>query len=209
MKRLILNLATGLSLALLVSTVALWARSYRTSDRAEWLSCDGRGTRVVTVNGIATLADGTVGFWRRTEDFTYGDPHDAADVREFRREATYLIHRTVPAPLAVVAGAGRGGGTSPFWERMDFRLATSRTPLKAAPPVPGILRPVAGEERQVVVWFPLWSAALATSLLPATRLASWRRRRHRRRSAAAGQCARCGYDLRATPGRCPECGATS
>lgn len=101
MKRLILNLATGLSLALLVSTVALWARSYRTSDRAEWLSCDGRGTRVVTVNGIATLADGTVGFWRRTEDFTYGDPHDAADVREFRPGSNVPDppHRADPAGI--------------------------------------------------------------------------------------------------------------
>ncbi|HWE92917.1 MAG TPA: hypothetical protein VG269_03015 [Tepidisphaeraceae bacterium] len=53
---------------------------------------------------------------------------------------------------------------------------------------------------------PLWPIALASSLMPACwglRLA----RRHRR--ACAGLCRHCGYDLRATPGRCPECGTAS
>ena len=47
--------------------------------------------------------------------------------------------------------------------------------------------------------FPL----LAPALLPAVWL--WRRRRVRRR-LRAGVCPACGYDVRATPGRCPECG---
>jgi hypothetical protein len=53
---------------------------------------------------------------------------------------------------------------------------------------------------------PYWFILLLTAILPAARLAGWRRRRARRLRMGASLCRRCGYDCRATPDRCPECG---
>jgi hypothetical protein len=53
--------------------------------------------------------------------------------------------------------------------------------------------------------FPLWWLVAATSLLPMSWLVGRLQRQGGRRDI--GSCAQCGYDLRATPDRCPECGA--
>jgi|SRR5882672_202210 len=57
-----------------------------------------------------------------------------------------------------------------------------------------------------VLAVPFWFLALLFALLPALWLAKSLRRRRR---IASHLCPTCGYDMRATPDRCPECGTAA
>jgi len=59
------------------------------------------------------------------------------------------------------------------------------------------------------VRFPQWLPIVLTGLPPMVWIFYNRRYLRRRWRAMRGQCAECGYDLRATPERCPECGTVA
>jgi hypothetical protein len=58
-------------------------------------------------------------------------------------------------------------------------------------------------ETRFIADTPYWPLLLLGATPPALHILRTRRRRRRVRATS---CERCGYDLRATPGRCPECG---
>jgi hypothetical protein len=81
-------------------------------------------------------------------------------------------------------------------------------PARAKGPLGFDLRPVRLgnrlEPRSFELILPFWFVTAALLTLPAVATTGFVRRR---RLLAGNHCRSCGYDLRATAGRCPECGA--
>jgi predicted RNA-binding Zn-ribbon protein involved in translation (DUF1610 family) len=57
---------------------------------------------------------------------------------------------------------------------------------------------------------PFWALVAVTGAIPLARATlRFRARARTRQRQDIGLCPTCGYDLRATPNRCPECGAAA
>ena len=151
-----------------------------------------RTTRAVAVVSLLLLA-AVAGAWVRShlpEQFHVlshrGRLHlvfAAARWRMFHEEAFLPAHEVLQEINAYTAG--EPGSVQWRFARFELLLSDRRTGFW-------------------VLAVPYWALAL-----PPAAAALWavRAERTRRRRKRGGKCLRCGYDLRATPGACPECGA--
>jgi hypothetical protein len=186
---------SALSLALCVAVVILWVRSYWIDEALVWgephvpppttwhmravSSTHGRVAVFVYQDQQAALSSPVqAAEWVRME--AYLDPVIG---REYQRPAT------IPVPADQFLGFGydsEGGG-------MEVRLRDGTR--------------YATRSESTIIGFPHWCLAALFAAMPVQRLWIGRRLVRMRQRLATGQCAACGYDIRATPDRCPECGA--
>jgi hypothetical protein len=115
----------------------------------------------------------------------------------------------------IVIGSGMGGGMPGFVlsrEQMGLNGSAClfHTFVRLPSPTPdiavldGIHTVWLGYFRFRTMEIGWWALILGFGILPGLRL--FVRCRRERKLIEIGHCANCGYDLRATPDRCPECG---
>lgn len=181
MNRRPLRFISAISLLIFVLILALWLRSNWVLDGVDEIA--SMHSRKLDIG--ARSAKGrvwlSIGVYSQTDGkWSLSSPKHFAD-DDGSRQHLYL-------------SGVQSGLQSRGWFHSDFGAACYRD---------GSFPAAVGVPLKVQLLAPQWFIALLASLLP-LRWAVVRTRIRRMREAA--QCVRCGYDLRASPDRCPECG---
>lgn len=191
--RIFLNVLTVLSLLLFLATGAGWAVSRWYEVELSKADSPGRRNGMRLGFGVWSSASGFTAVRVRDSRRTPGDA--GASWSLTARRASGAAGWDDPMLAPVVKG---------WWRWWGFLHGTMNDPFPIEWDGPN--PPQIKYEFTVVPW---WAVVATMSALPVGRgLPIMVRRRRTRRRTLTGHCRQCGYDLRATPGRCPECGAT-
>jgi hypothetical protein len=180
-RHVLFTTAVVLSLLAAVATAVQWVRGSYISDNFSYQRFTIVGRNLFEKRAILFLRDGS--FWLEFQWHNEHVPSNFAPWPPIKRLSTHF---------------SRGWGDHPLkW-----------------PPQPGSIlgifvsmnRDSAHAFGEFNLLLPYAALFLATSILPAAWLTAAIRRFRRKKYLDHAECDICGYDLRATPGRCPECG---
>lgn len=213
--------ALALAVLLFIATTVMWVRSHFASDRWYWpASAQGYVAAPPATFGEDGLP---LNLHHPTDDeicgmglARYGQyvVHSGAGEMEFLIDSppiqsirpVHSIHGLPPGRFDGEAIPWLASSTVTVkWSLLGFsyREVAGQTQQST---LDGILPRSSTKPVLVKRWaVPYWSLAALTGLLPLL----WLFMKFRPRRRLAGQCPHCGYDLRATPRRCPECGTAT
>ncbi len=178
-----------------LAAIVLWVRGRWVEDRVMWGESYRHGPSTRTVDGV----------------IYFGGNANTVRLGVVARSGVIGFYRSISRPVPGVNRVFQGrfirwwthqasGGDMPtdtFWRKLGFGYVGYSQESSFS------TRTMRG------VWMPFWFVVLASGVSPALWGRGWWRRRIRRQRIRKGLCPVCGYDLRATPVRCPECGTAT
>ena len=186
-RRCLVNFVTALSLLLCVAVLLLWVRSYAVCDSVVHtrVGATGQGVHVREWDGAASR-----GVLRlRLVDYVWNGSSHGLEMHSGPYQKGNWWRRSRQPPVEPLTGFWF---PNTFWHRCGFAAFRQSVPSVRPPGHVGFIA------------FPLWLPAAIFAAVPVKRLLDRVLKSH-----AAGACGACGYDLRATPDRCPECGTAA
>jgi hypothetical protein len=165
---------------LLLLSIALWVRSYRSADaiHLQRSARDANEAGVWRTRHFGVLGTrGKVVLYRQTSQSVGAEDSPLRPLR---------VAHLQSLPTDILTALPRGATSS---EGFGF----------------AVVREISGPGSAAVV-APFWAVTVALAPFALLAMRDARARTTRRRRGRLGLCPACGYDLRATPGRCPECG---
>ena len=222
MRRQLLTFAAALSLILCAATVVLWVRSGSCEDDIFWA---GRSGRLLLLHCSDPELVATACWpWPGPEPLRWLTNRGPSR-SEFRPLVNYpmsakfvfqLDRDALSLHLGPLDTLRRGDGTAMWGKFVEFSMPT-KFGYSGPPPQPGVFRligepPYTNHDHELtitgmILQTPIWLVVLMTALLPGIGTTQLlisiitRRAKHRKSC-----CVGCGYDIRATLDRCPECG---
>jgi hypothetical protein len=191
MRRFLLLIFAGVSAALFLLVLVLWGRSYFVYEHLSFSPYYFIQDPALHGGCLIRSHHGRLFFERRREWQNVPGPYWH---RDWKNHDVVFSCTAAVAPERSVQFLGFA-----YYSGTDF-IAPSYWPPTYTP------RNVDLKDYCQVIALPHWFVLMLCALP----VIWWRRSNHRWRREwrrRKGLCTECGYDVRATPGRCPECGA--